>query len=132
RFRTVRLLKQGHGIETWLAQDLTCPGRVVLKTLAADTVPHSVQHRLEHEAGVLRDLESRFLSPLVEVGREDGLLYFAVPFVTGVTLAERLKLGPLPPDQAIAVGACVLAALQEAHEHGVLHRDVKPANVIVA
>jgi signal transduction histidine kinase/tetratricopeptide (TPR) repeat protein len=132
RFRTVRLLKQSHGIETWLAQDLTQPGRVVLKTLAADSVPHSVQHRLEHEAGVLRDLESRFLSPLVQVGREAGLLYFAVPFVSGVTLEERLRDGRLPVEEAIAIGACVLAALQEAHEHGVLHRDVKPANVIVA
>jgi signal transduction histidine kinase len=132
RFRTVRLLKQSHGIETWLAQDLTGPGRVVLKTLSAATVPASVQHRLEHEAGVLRQLDSPFLSPLVQVGREDGLLYVALPFVAGVTLEERLASGPLPPAQAIAVGACVLSALAEAHEHGVLHRDVKPANVIVA
>jgi signal transduction histidine kinase len=132
RFRTVRLLKQSHGIETWLAQDLTRRGRVVLKTLSAATVPYSVQHRLEHEAGVLRALDSPFLSPLVQVGREESLLYFAVPFVAGVTLAEQLVEGRLPPEQAIAIGACVLAALQEAHEHGVLHRDVKPANVIVA
>jgi len=131
RFRTVRLLKQSHGIETWLAQDLTGPDTVVLKTLAADTVPQSVQHRLEHEADVLRDLASPFLSPLVEVGREDGVLYFAVPFVTGVTLEEHLRQGRPPLEQALAVGVCVLAALQEAHERGVLHRDVKPANVIV-
>jgi len=52
--------------------------------------------------------------------------------VTGVTLEERLREGRVPVDEAIAIGACVLAALQEAHEHGVLHRDVKPANVIVA
>ena len=132
RFRTVRLLKQSHGIDTWLAEDLTRPGRVVLKALAAATVPRSVQHRLEHEAGVLRELASRFLSPLLHVGREEGLLYFAVPFVAGVTLEERLAKGPLPVPQAIEIGTCVLAALAEAHGHGVLHRDVKPANVIVA
>ena len=57
RFRTVRLLKQSHGIDTWLAQDLTRPGRVVLKALSAASVPTSVQHRLEHEAGVLRELD---------------------------------------------------------------------------
>src|SRR4051794_4184606 len=132
RFRTVRLLKQSHGIETWVAQDLTRPGRVVLKTLSAAAVSSSVQHRLEHEASVLSELDSPFLSPLVHVGREDGLLYFAVPYVAGVTLEERLSQGPLPVDEAIAIASCVLAALEEAHGHGVLHRDVKPANVIVA
>jgi signal transduction histidine kinase len=132
RFRAVRLLKHGQGIETWLAEDLAEAGPVVLKTLAAATVPRSVQHRLEHEANVLRDLDSKFLTALLHVGHQEGLLYFAVPFVPGITLEKRLQRGPLPVDQAIAVGCCVLAALEEAHEHGVLHRDVKPANVIVA
>jgi signal transduction histidine kinase len=132
RFRTVRLLKGGPGIDCWLAEDLSRPGHVVVKTLAAASVPRSVLHRLEHEATVLRELDSPFLTGLLQVGREEGLLYFAVPFVPGITLEQRLKDGPLPPDQAIRIACCVLEALEEAHGHGVLHRDVKPANVIVA
>jgi signal transduction histidine kinase/tetratricopeptide (TPR) repeat protein len=132
RFKAVRLLKHAQGVETWLAEDLSQPGPVVLKTLAATTVPRSVQHRLEHEANVLRELDSRFLTPLRQVGREGGLLYFAVPFVAGTTLERRLQDGPLSALEAINIGCCVLSALEEAHEHGVLHRDVKPANVIVA
>src|SRR5206468_11439061 len=53
-------------------------------------------------------------------------------FVAGGTIENRRRRGPLAVEQAIEVGCCVLAALEEAHEHGVLHRDVKPANVILA
>ena len=106
RFRTVRLLKHGQGIETWLAEDLLQAGPAVLKTLSAATVPRSVQHRLEHEANVLRDLDSRYLTALLHVGHQDGLLFFGVPFVAGVTLEKRLGRGPLSVEQAIQVGCC--------------------------
>jgi signal transduction histidine kinase/tetratricopeptide (TPR) repeat protein len=132
RFRLVRLLKRGQGIETWLAEDLVHHGPVVCKTLSASTVPRSVQHRLEHEANVLRELDSRYLTGLLHVGHQDGLLYFAVPYVPGISLERRLQRGPLPLNQAIQIGCCVLSALEDAHGQGVLHRDVKPANVIVA
>src|SRR5688572_11146429 len=118
RFRTLRLLKSSQGIDSWLADDLSGSGQVVLKTLAAATVPRSVQHRLEHEATVLRELDSRYLTGLLHVGRDEGLLFFAVPFVPGLTLEQRLQSGPLPPAQAIQVGCCLLAALEEAHAHG--------------
>jgi signal transduction histidine kinase/tetratricopeptide (TPR) repeat protein len=104
---------------------------VVIKTVSAGAVPASVQHRLVHESEVLSTLKSPFLTPIVEVGRHDGLFYLVEPAAPGITLEERLRRGPLSVAEALHVAECVLEALREAHEHGVVHRDVKPANVLV-
>jgi serine/threonine protein kinase len=64
-------------------------------------------------------------------GSEGPDLYLVQPFVPGITLSERLSGGPLSVTSTLQVGFDLLRALQRAHEHGVLHRDVKPANVIV-
>jgi signal transduction histidine kinase/tetratricopeptide (TPR) repeat protein len=131
RFRAVRCLKQDGEVATLLGTDLELGTEVVIKTAAAAAVPPGVQTRLEHEAEVLRSVSSPYLTPLIEVGRQDGLLYLAMPFVPGVTLRERLAQGPLDAQDAVTVGVGIMAALREAHDKGVLHRDVKPANVIV-
>ncbi len=132
RYRPARLLKGGQGVQTWSAHDLEKGADVVLKTVAAATLPGGARERLEHAAEVLGRLRSPWLRPLLAVGRDGDLLYVVLPFLAGVTLEARLRSGPLEAREAIAVGRCVLEALEEAHAAGVLHRDVKPANVIVA
>jgi signal transduction histidine kinase/tetratricopeptide (TPR) repeat protein len=131
RFRAVSCLKQDGQVATLLGTDLESGGDVVIKTAATTAVPAGVQTRLEHEAEVLGSVSSPYLTPLIDVGREDGQLYLAMPFVPGVTLRERLTRGPLEAQDAVTVGVGIMAALREAHDKGVLHRDVKPANVIV-
>jgi PAS domain S-box-containing protein len=139
RFRAHRRLKEDRGIATLAGTDLERGGEVIIKTAAAQTVSPGMQMRLEHESEVLRSIESPFLTSLIEVGREQGLLYLVMPFVSGVTLRERLAEKsrrsdngtPLPVSDAITIGICVMAGLEEAHDKGILHRDVKPANVIV-
>jgi tetratricopeptide (TPR) repeat protein len=131
RFQALRLLKEGLGIATLLGADGHTGQPVVLKVAAAASVGATARLRLEHEAQVLRAARSPFLTPLLAVGQEEGVLFLAMPLVSGVTLRERLAGGPLPVRDALTVGRCLLSALQEAHRHGVLHRDVKPANLLV-
>jgi PAS domain S-box-containing protein len=132
RFHAHRSLKEDRGIATLVGTDLEQGDGVIIKTAAAQSVSPGMQMRLEHESEVLRSVESPFLATLLEVGREDGLLYLVMPFVQGTTLEQRIvKSTRLQVADAIGVGICVLAALEAAHDQGVLHRDVKPANVIV-
>ncbi len=57
--------------------------------------------------------------------------YLAMEYVAGVSLAEKLKDGPLPAKEALALGAEIGAVLEEAHDQGVVHRDLKPANIMI-
>ncbi|WP_306817875.1 protein kinase domain-containing protein [Archangium lipolyticum] len=131
RFELTQRIKQGRGITTWLGVDLHTGARLVIKTTpAASLVPLSRQ-RLEHEAQVLRTLHSPYLVPVLHFGTGGDLLFLVTPFVAGVSLQERLASGTLSVPEALTVGQCVLAALAEAHSHGIIHRDVKPSNIIV-
>ncbi len=151
RFRCERRIKAQNGVETWLAVDLgpvekgardPGPGgtgaggavgggtAVVLKRAAAADLADGVVARLEHEAEVLRRL-SPFVRAPVAFAREDGYIYLVQPLVAGITLQERLRRGPLSVVSSLGVAIDVLSVLQHAHDHGVLHRDVKPANIIV-
>ena len=132
RFRCFRALKGGHGVDTYLAEDLDADrDLVVVKHVRADRVPLAVRIRLEHEAAVLARLDAGESPPLVAFERDGDHLYLVQRFVPGDTLAERLSGGPLTVASTLVVASDVLAALQRVHEHGVLHRDVKPGNVVV-
>ncbi len=131
RFRAVRSLKRGRHTETMLATDMTTGESVVIKTADADSISTGAHMRLEHEAGVLQHISSRSFAPVLHLGHANGLLYLVTPFVPGRTLAARLERGPLSLAETLTVGHGLMVALQEAHEHGVLHRDVKPANIVI-
>jgi HPt (histidine-containing phosphotransfer) domain-containing protein len=132
RYNCCRLLKGGHGVETYLAEDLEADGApVVVKLLHIDMVAPAVLIRLEHEAGVLSRLEGSSFRPLLNYARDEEYLYFVQPYLPGQNLAERLTSGPVSIASTLIIAANLLAALRRAHNLGILHRDVKPANVIV-
>jgi two-component system sensor kinase len=132
RYRVLRVLKQGNGIETLLATDLAQDRIVVLKTAPGGSLSAGAQMRLEHEAGVLRQMRGHEgLAPLMELGREGDLLFLVMPLVPGITLENRLRRAPLSVRDTLTVGRCLFTALEAVHEHGIVHRDLKPANVIV-
>ena len=131
RYQVLRLLKHGDDTETLLATDRTLATTVVIKTAAAASFSASARMRLEHEAQVLSQIKNGLFAPLLDFGSEGGQVYLVMPFISGVTLQSSLRQGPLPVMDAIALGRALLTALSAAHAHGVLHRDVKPANVIV-
>jgi two-component system sensor kinase len=131
RFRATRILKRGSGWVTLLGTDQHDGQTVVIKTAAAGTLSAAAAGHLEREADILRQIQSPWVAPVKHIGREDDLLYLVLPFLPGQTLRERLLRGPLAVADALILGQCLMQALAAVHERGVLHRDVKPANVIV-
>ena len=131
RYRLERTVKEGAFATTFVARDVRTGARVMLKTTAADRMAAGAVVRLEHEAAVLSQLQARELAPLLELGREGDLVYLVTPLVPGTPLDRRLAHGALPVADALTVACCVLRGLAHLHQHGILHGDVTPANVIV-
>lgn len=132
RYQGEVLLKSGQGVETFRGTDLTENRPVIIKAAAVDGLTVGAQMRLEHEAGVLKNIHHPYLSSLLDFGRQDGLVYLVMPFIAGATLEERLRQGPVDVAEALSIGRCLLEALHEIHEQGVLHRDLKPANLLLS
>lgn len=85
-----------------------------------------------YEARLVAALEHDHIVPVFDVGQtDDGRVYIVSRFVDGLTLREELSRGPLPVNEAIEIVAAVADALQHAHSHSLIHRDVKPANILL-
>jgi len=132
RYRTTSVLHRGQGVDTYLARDVDDgDAPVVVKVAPADAAA-AAGRRLEHETAVLGRLHHPNLVRLLDRGRDvDGSLFLVTPWVPGRSLAARLADGPLGVREVVTVARDVVAALCHAHDLGVLHRDVKPANVVV-
>jgi hypothetical protein len=127
RWRLVRKLGEGAGGTTYEAEHLAAGTRATLKLVSAQLGQEGFA-RLHAEHRALDELLSDHIPRLLDFGADDGLLYLAYDLVDGTPLDQ---LGVLAPADALAVAYGVAAALAEAHAHGIVHRDVKPANVIV-
>jgi serine/threonine protein kinase len=127
----LRLLKRERGVATFLRVDTASGARTILKTAPADRLGEGAQHRLEREIELLRGVDPTRLAAPLTAGREGDEAWVVRDYVDGITLSDRIRRGPLSPREAITVGRGVIGALAAAHDRGVLHRDVKPANVIV-
>jgi signal transduction histidine kinase len=131
RYHVARILKDGGAVRTVLAYDLWTGAQVVVKAAEVPRLLPAARLRLEHEAAALRRLDSAWIAPLLDFGRDGDLVCLVTPLIEGVTLEARLEAGPLSLAEALTVARSLLGALRDAHAHGVLHRDVKPSNVIV-
>ncbi|WP_225410175.1 protein kinase domain-containing protein [Stigmatella hybrida] len=131
RFELLRRLKTGRGVSTWLGNDHRTGEQVVIKMTSRASLVSTARVRLEHESAVLSELHSPFLPPVLHLGSSGDLIYRVTPYLPGETLQERLEHGSLTPAEVLTLGQCLLAGLAEAHRHGVIHRDVKPSNIIV-
>jgi serine/threonine-protein kinase len=140
RFEIVGVLGEGGTGIVYDAQRIVEGDRVALKVIHQHLAGDSqIRGRFTREATILRRLEGERLCPVLEFGelpdprREGvGLLYMALTRIEGPALDSVLrKEGPLPIPRAIAIALDVCAALQEAHAQGVIHRDLKPGNVLL-
>src|SRR5436190_15073362 len=118
--------------EVYLAEDTRLHRRVALKLLQAGTEDEASRKRLLREARAAATLDHPNICAVFDVGDADGRGYFAMQYVEGETLASRLEREPLALPDAVAIAAQVVAALDEAHRRGVIHRDVKPQNIILS
>ncbi|WP_431964467.1 protein kinase domain-containing protein [Nocardia sp. bgisy134] len=134
RYRLERLLGKGGMGQVWLAYDTTDHRHVALKLLPAELAADEVyRKRFEREAQVAAALRDPHIVPIHRHGAVDGRLFIEMAFVEGTDLAARLSEGgPLTAGAALDILGQVAAALDAAHRAGLVHRDVKPSNILVA
>ncbi|MFI1130484.1 serine/threonine-protein kinase [Streptomyces althioticus] len=138
RYRLLSPLGEGGMGTVWRARDEVLHREVAVKEVRAPAgLPASdverMYARLEREAWAAARVADRNVVTVYDVATEDGRPWIVMELVRGLSLAEVLEAeGPVPPRRAARIGAEVLAALRAAHAAGVLHRDVKPANVLIA
>ena len=90
-----------------------------------------VRERFEREARAISSLSHPHICALYDIGQQDGIDYLVMEFLEGETLAHRLKKGPLAPDQVLQLAIQICDALDTAHKHAVIHRDLKPGNIML-
>src|SRR6266508_1036288 len=108
--------------------DRTVAVKILPDSLAAD--PH-FRERFEREARAISRLTHPHICTLYDVGEQDGTAFLVMELLEGETLADRLKKGALPLDEALKIAIQIADALNAAHRHSIVHRDLKPGNVIL-
>jgi predicted Ser/Thr protein kinase len=132
RYQLIELLGRGGMGEVWRAHDTAIDRVVALKML----LPHYAQdpefvERFRREARAAARLDDPHVVPIYDVGEIDGRLYVTMRLIDGVDLQTVLKDGPLPPERAVHIIGQIASALHSAHRAGLVHRDVKPSNILL-
>ncbi|GAB2866899.1 hypothetical protein GCM10022221_79420 [Actinocorallia aurea] len=133
-YQVLDLVGRGGMAEVYRARDHRLGRIVALKILAPHlTYDERFRMRFVRESRTVAGMDHPYIIPIFEAGEADGLLFIAMRFVGGEDLRVRMgRQRPFPADRAARLLGQIAAALDAAHEHGLVHRDVKPANVLVA
>src|SRR5262245_25982661 len=118
--------------EVYRARDTRLGRYVAIKILSSGTSDPASRERFEREARTVSALSHRNICPLFDIGEQDGYAYLVMECLEGETLATLLKRGSLPVSRAFAIAADIAEGMSYAHAAGVIHRDLKPGNVMVA
>jgi serine/threonine-protein kinase len=131
-YRVIRRLGAGGMGEVFLAHDPRLDRDVALKVLPAETLGDEMARaRLAREARLASALNHPNICTIFEVGEEGGRAYIAMEWIEGRTLNEVIPPHGLPPESVARIGAAIAAALAHAHRQGIVHRDLKSANVMI-
>jgi serine/threonine-protein kinase len=125
-------LGNGAAARVFAGEDLRHRRPVAIKVLRPELCEAWASERFLREIATSAKLRHPHILPLFDSGDADGQLYFVMPLIAGETLRARLQReGQLPVDEAVRLAQEVSGALAHAHEHGVVHRDVKPENILL-
>lgn len=131
-YEIVDLVGAGGMGEVYRAVDTRLTRRVavkILSTLSKDIPDH--RQRFEREARAISSLSHPHICTLYDIGHQDDVDFLVMEYLEGETLAARLARGPLPLEDVLRHGIEIAEGLDEAHRHGVVHRDLKPGNVML-
>ncbi len=118
--------------EVYKAKDTRLNRIVAIKILPAHLSSNpDLKLRFEREARTISSLSHPHICALHDIGHQDGIDFLVMEYLEGETLAERIAKGPLPTEQVIRFGIQIADALDRAHKQGVIHRDLKPGNIML-
>jgi eukaryotic-like serine/threonine-protein kinase len=131
-YRILRKIGQGGRGEVFLAEDTILDRKVALKFLSPTTEQRpDVRARFLMEAKCAASIDHPFICKVYETGEVEGQSFIALEFVEGQTLAEKLNAGALPFEEALTVAIQIAEGVAAAHERGLIHRDLKPNNIMI-
>jgi serine/threonine protein kinase/tetratricopeptide (TPR) repeat protein len=131
-YRILEKLGAGGMGEVYLAEDLKLGRKVAIKVLSEEfTTNKDRLHRFEQEASAASNLNHPNILTIHEVGTDDGRHYIATEFIDGVTLRRKTAAAQLEIQEILDIAVQVASALEEAHAAGIVHRDIKPDNIMV-
>ncbi len=132
RYRLVRRIASGGMGTVWEAEDTVLHRPVAVKVLSDGfSADDEFVERFRREARAAAGLSHPDVARVFDYGEDDGTQFIVMELLDGETLAARLSRGPMDSDEAVRVARRVAEALQAAHDAGVVHRDVKPANIML-
>jgi serine/threonine-protein kinase len=131
-YQIERELTGGGMSRVFVAEECALGRRVVVKVLPSDLAAAMSIERFRREIQLAAQLQHPHIVPLLTAGEAAGLPYFTMPFVEGESLRGKLAAGELPLQEAVRMLRDIASALEYAHAHGVVHRDVKPDNVLLS
>ena len=131
-YRILEKLGAGGMGEVYLAEDLKLGRKVAIKILSQEfTTNRDRLHRFEQEASAASNLNHPNILTIHEVGDDEGRHYIATEFIDGVTLRRKIAASQLDTSEILDIAVQVASALEEAHTAGIVHRDIKPDNIMV-